>query len=313
MNENIDIETFPTNLNGTIKIPPSKSLSHHALICAALSHGESRISNFVYSDDITATIGALENLGARFEKRPNAIIVNGVKKVKLKSNEIYCNESGSTLRFLIPLFSLTEKEVHFLGEPSLMKRPQSIYQTIFDKDENTFLQQENKIVVSGSIKARKYLVKGDVSSQFFSGLMFALPLLKEDSEIIIDGVLESENYIDLTIDTLEHYGVNIIKTDNGYYIEGNQTYTPKDYRVEGDYSQVAFYLVAGIIGGNVSVTDISHDSHQGDMAIVDIIQSMKGKVIFEENGYNTVKSNTKGAIIDIKNCPDLLYFILIIK
>ncbi len=305
MKQNTSVELFPCSFDGTVVAPPSKSLSHRALICAALSKGESRISNFVYSDDTLATIGALESLGVKFDKQENEVIVQGIKKLRLKSKEVYCNESGSTIRFLIPLFSLTNREVHFLGEPGLMRRPQSIYNDIFHEDNNTFIQDENKIVVKGSVKARKYIVKGDVSSQFFSGLMFALPLLEEDSEITIDGVLESKSYIDLTIDTLDHFGVTIKEIENGYFIEGNQSYAATDYRVEGDYSQAAFHLVGGIIGGAIKVTDIPHDSSQGDMAIIDVIQSMKGKVIFTENGYTTIKSKTQGRTIDIQNCPDL--------
>ena len=305
MKQNTSVKLFPCSFDGSVKAPPSKSLSHRALICAALANGESRITNFVYSEDTLATIGALENLGVKFEKKENEVIVQGIKKIRLKSKDVYCNESGSTIRFLIPLFSLTNKEVHFVGEPGLMRRPQSIYEEIFKDDGNTFMQDEEKIVVNGSIKARVYFVKGDVSSQFFSGLMFALPLLKEDSVIVVDGDLESKSYIDLTIDTLDHFGIEIKETENGYFIEGGQTYNTNDYKVEGDYSQAAFHLVAGIIGGAVKVTDIPHDSSQGDMAIIDIIQAMKGKVIFAENGYTTVKSKTIGRTIDIKNCPDL--------
>jgi 3-phosphoshikimate 1-carboxyvinyltransferase len=303
--QNTSVKLFPCSFNGTVKVPPSKSLSHRALICAALSSGESLITNFVYSEDTLATIEALETLGVKFERKDNKVVVHGIKKLKLKSKKVYCNESGSTIRFLIPLFSLTEKEIHFIGEPGLMKRPQSIYEKIFTEDNNTFIQDDEKIVVKGSVKARKYTIKGDVSSQFFSGLMFALPLLDEDSEIIIDGILESKSYIDLTIKTLEHFGVTIREIPKGYFIEGNQSYVANDYRVEGDYSQAAFHLVGGIIGGAIKVTDVPHDSSQGDMAIIDIIQSMKGKIIFTENGFTTVKSKTIGRVIDIQNCPDL--------
>lgn len=305
MKQYTSVKLLPCVFDGSVKVPPSKSLSHRALICAALANGESLITNFVYSEDTLATIGALESLGAKFEKRENAVLVRGIKKLKLRSKKVYCNESGSTIRFLIPIFSMTNKEVRFIGEPGLMKRPQSIYQDIFDQDNNIFEQSESEIQVNGSIKARRYVIKGDVSSQFFSGLMFSLPLLEEDSEIIIEGTLESRSYVNLTIDTLKQFGVSIKETDKGYFIEGNQSYHPQNYRVEGDYSQAAFYLVAGIIGGNVQTTDIPHDSNQGDMAIVDIIQAMRGKIIFTENGYNTIKSDTVGKVIDIENCPDI--------
>jgi len=187
MNENIDIETFPTNLNGTIKIPPSKSLSHRALICAALSDGETTVSNIVFSEDVKATINALKLIGAHFDEYEDAVRVKGVRKLKLSNKEVFCNESGSTLRFLIPIFSLTKKEITFTGKKSLISRPQKIYEDIFEEDKNIFSVSEDKIVVKGSIKARTYYLDGTVSSQFFTGLMMALPLLEEDSYIHIKG------------------------------------------------------------------------------------------------------------------------------
>ena len=299
------ITLFPTSLKGDVKIPPSKSLSHRALICAALADGISEITNIIYSEDIIATIEALTKLGAKFTRNKDSVIVKGVKKLKLKDKEINCNESGSTIRFLIPLFSLTNKEVHFIGKESLIKRPQTIYQEIFNQDGNTFKQDNNKIVVKGSVKGREYHIKGNVSSQFFSGLMFALPLIDEDSTIYYEGNLESKSYIDLTIDMLNHYGIDIKRLENGFFIEGNQTYKEKDYRVEGDYSQAAFFLVAGVLNGVINVDDLKHDSYQGDKQIIDIIKDMSGRLIFTENGLVAEKSSTYSTTIDLMNCPDL--------
>ncbi len=299
------ITLSPTSFNGVVNAPPSKSLSHRALICAALSNGESKIENIVYSEDILATMGALESIGVEFKRRNNHLQVFGVKKIKLHNKEVNCNESGSTIRFLIPLLSLTNKEVYFIGKDSLLNRPQKIYEEIFKHDGNTFVREDSKIVVNGPIKARDYILRGDVSSQFFSGLMFSLPLLKEDSNIYIEGSLESKSYIDLTISTLEKFGIEIIEIKNGYHIKGNQTYKATDYRIEGDYSQAAFHLVAGSIGGRVTINDLNHESVQGDLAIIDVIQSMKGKVIFTENGFITEQKETKANVVDIQDCPDL--------
>ncbi len=305
MTKKLDIKLFPSVLNGSVKAPPSKSLSHRALICAALSKGESTINNIIYSKDIIATINALKLLGAKFEKYDDKIVVNGVKRIKHVTKEIDCNESGSTLRFLIPLFSLANKPITFTGAPSLIKRPQSIYEDIFKEDHNTFKILNNKIMVNGSVKARKYFIKGNVSSQFFSGLMFALPLLKEDSTIIIDGLLESKSYLDLTISTLENFGIKILELKNGYFIEGNQTYTNATFTIEGDYSQAAFHLVGGVISGHVKVESLSLTSKQGDKAIIDYLKQMKSKVVFTENGYIAELSKTYGTTLDIGDCPDL--------
>ncbi len=305
MIKNSQIKLFPTVLNGDVKIPPSKSLSHRALICASLAHGTSIIENVIFSDDITATMRALEQLGAKFDVKDTTVVVTGTKRLKYNNEPIDCNESGSTIRFLIPIFSLTNKEVIFTGKESLIKRPQSIYKEIFSHDQNKFITKNNQILVKGSVKPREYFIDGDVSSQFFSGLMFSLPLLEEDSTIYIEGSLESKSYINLTIEILEKFGIEIQEIENGYFIPGNQTYKPHNYRVEGDFSQSAFFLVAGIINGIINIDDLNHESNQGDKAIISIIKKMKGRIIFTENGFIAEKSQTNGAVIDLADCPDL--------
>jgi len=305
MSKKLDLTLFPSVFDGEIKAPPSKSLSHRALICAALSKGKSIISNIAYSDDILATINALELIGAKFEKKNNKLIVYGTKKIKAPHTPVNCNESGSTLRFLIPIFSLSDKKVSFTGKPGLIRRPQSIYKEIFKDDGNTFEIENNIITINGSIKGREYTLKGNISSQFFTGLMFSLPLLEEDSTILIDGSLESKGYIDLTIATLKEFGIEIKELENGYFIKGNQNYEPTNFNIEGDYSQAAFFLVGGILNGRIKMSNLELESLQGDKAIIDVIKSMKGKVIFMENGFITDSSPTTGEVIDLTNFPDL--------
>ena len=300
-----DIELFPSILNGEVKAPPSKSLSHRALICASLAKGQSIITNIAYSNDVLATINSLELLGAKFDKQEDRLIIKGAKRIKAPNCAINCNESGSTLRFLIPIFSLTGKKIQFTGSPSLIKRPQSIYEDIFKQDGNIFKVDNGVITVNGSVKAREYVLKGNISSQFFTGLMFSLPLLKEDSKIVIEGKLESKGYIDLTIKTLEEFGVKILELKDGYFIKGNQSYTPRTFDIEGDYSQAAFFLVGGILNGFIKVSDLEHDSFQGDKAITDVIKAMKGKIIYMENGFITESSSTIGTTIDLSDFPDL--------
>lgn len=299
------IKLLPANLEGVLNVPTSKSLTHRALICAALAKGKSTIRNIVFSEDIKATMNALTQIGAKFERDKTSVIVKGVRSIKSPNEAIDCNESGSTLRFLIPILSLTNKPVEFTGKPSLLKRPQTIYDTLFKEDAIPFVHDAKRIMVNGSVKSRDYYIDGSISSQFFTGLMFSLPLLKEDSTIHIKGVLESKGYIDLTIHILEQFGIEIHELKDAYYIPGNQSYKPFDYTVEGDYSQAAFYLVGGILNGSVTITNLSHESLQGDREIIDIIKRMKGRLIFTENGFTATKSDTNGTTIDISNCPDL--------
>lgn len=305
MNKDSVVTLFPSNADGEVSVPSSKSMTHRALICAALSKGKSVISNVLFSDDIKATIESLTELGAKFDIEGNKVTVKGVKKLRYSGEPVNCNESGSTIRFLIPIFSLSDKEVTFVGKESLISRPFNVYQEIFEQDGNSFNQQNDKIVISGSIKSREYHLPGNVSSQFFSGLMFALPLLKEDSTIYFTGDLESRSYIDLTIEILQCFDIDIKELENGYFIPGNQRYKPTDYSVEGDYSQAAFHLVNGVLNGFVKVNNMNHDSKQGDKAVIDIIKKMKGKVIFTEEGYITEKTQTYGTTIDVSDCPDL--------
>lgn len=305
MSIKFDVELFPSILNGEVKAPPSKSLSHRALICASLAKGQSTITNIAYSEDILATISALELLGAKFEKYDNRLVIKGTRRIKAPNKAINCNESGSTLRFLIPIFSLSNKKISFTGSPSLIKRPQSIYKDIFSEDGNTFMVDGDIITVNGSVTGREYLLKGNVSSQFFTGLMFALPLLKEDSKILVEGILESKSYISLTIQILEEYGIEIQEIENGYFIKGNQVYKPKNYKIEGDYSQAAFFLVGGVLNGQIKVCDLDPESLQGDKAIIDVIKAMRGKVIHMENGFITKSSDTVGITIDLSDFPDL--------
>lgn len=299
------ITLFPATLSGEIKAPSSKSFSHRAIIAAALSKGESRITNLVYSEDVIATIEALKMIGVKFVKHKTSLIVSGVSKIKVKHHSVDCNESGSTLRFLIPLFSLSNKPISFTGKQSLLKRPLDIYEEVFKINNGTFEISDTQIMVNGSIKAKEYTIKGDVSSQFFSGLFFALPLLKEDSTIYVDGELESKSYIKLTIAVLEKFGIEIIEIPEGFFIKGSQKYKATDYDIEGDYSQAAFYLVAGTLNGMINITHLNFDSLQGDKAIINIIQEMHGKIIFAENGFNTEKSNTTSTVIDLADTPDL--------
>ncbi len=295
-------------LKGDVIIPPSKSLSHRAIIAAGLSDG-GVVSNLINSHDIIATKACMSNLGAAFENTEVGLKVKGISyPINLENNVFECNESGSTLRFMIPIAMLSNTEVEFHGKGKLTTRPLDPFVNIFKEQEIPFnYKNELPLCVNGSIKPGVFKIPGDISSQFITGLLYTLPLLKEKSEIYITSNLESKGYIDLTLDVLKDFGISI---ENDSYekftIEGNQTYKGTDYRVEGDFSQVAFWIVAGLINGDINCLDMNQESSQGDKEVLDIVKRMAGYLEFTGNKISIKKSSTKATIIDGSQCPDII-------
>ena len=239
-----------------------------------MAKGISKIENISYSDDIIATIEAMKKLGANIEKKDNYLLIDGSKTFDKEylnnDSEIDCNESGSTLRFLFPLSIVKENKILFKGKGKLFKRPLSPYFENFDKYQIKCSSiNENKILLDGELKSGVYEIDGNISSQFITGLLFSLPLLNGNSKIIIKGKLESSSYIDITLDCLNKFGINIINNSyKEFIIEGNQTYKSGNYQVEADYSQVAFFLVANSIGSNIKINGLNVNSLQGDKKLL---------------------------------------------
>lgn len=309
------IEILPTVLKGKVKAPPSKSLSHRAIIASGLCNGLSRIENIILSQDILHTCNGLKTLGMDIDLQKSGkedkynLRIRGNLALELRGYTIDCGESGSTLRFLLPLATLTGKEITFRGRGRLVKRPLEPYYKIF-QEQNIFYKTTSgglPISIRGILKPGTFKIAGDISSQFITGLLFVLPTLQEDSRIYIVGNLESKAYIDLTIDVLKEFGIEI---DNKEYkeflIRGNQTYQPINYIVEGDFSQSAFWLVAGLLGGEVKTTGLNINSSQGDKKIIDLIKRMNGDIAIGKEEITTKASLTKGIIIDGSQYPDLV-------
>ena len=312
-----NLKIYPNKLEGKVKIPPSKSMAHRAVICAALSDGISKVTNIDYSDDIIATIDAMRSLGAKINKREDYLEVYGINSADndiKKSDElrvIDCSESGSTLRFLVPIAALFDGKNNFVGRGNLGKRPLNTYYEIFDKQGIEYSYKEGvlDLVTNGKIKADEFKVKGNISSQFITGLLFALPLLDGDSKIIITTELESKGYIDLTLSAIKDFGVEIINNDyKEFIIKGNQKYKSRDYRVEGDYSQAAFFLCADALSNNVIADDLKLDSLQGDKEVIDILKRMGVKFQNIDNGIvGSIKDNKlSSTVIDGSQCPDII-------
>ena len=265
-------------LVGELSPPPSKSVLHRYIIASSLAKGVSKIENISFSEDIIATIEAMKKLGAKIEQKENYLLIDGSDTFKnLNENiEIDCNESGSTLRFLFPLSIVEENKVLFKGRGKLFKRPMTPYFQNFEKFKikHSYID-ENAILLEGQLKAGIYEIDGNISSQFITGLLFSLPLLDGESKIIINGKLESSNYIDISLDCLSKFGIKIINNSyQEFIIEGNQSYRAGNYRTEADYSQAAFFLVANAIGSKIKINDLSEDSLQGDKKIIDYISEI---------------------------------------
>lgn len=289
-----------------ISLPSSKSLSHRALITAALATGVSKIDGVAISKDIEATMRAMSALGASFTVNGNTITVKGAGSLLKSDGVVDCGESGSTLRFLIPLFALLEKETVFTGHGKLMERPQSVYEELFEKQGLQFEKDGSFLKLKGPLHGGYFSLPGDVSSQFFSGLLFALPLCKEDSVIEILAPFESSSYVNLTIEALRKAGVQATLKDNILHIPGNQTYHSFETTVEGDDSQMAFYAEMALIHqAEVEVGNVSHDSMQGDHIIIDFACQSGAKVIETEKGYLFAGGHGKAITADLSNCPDL--------
>ena len=290
-----------------VNVPCSKSIAHRVLICAALAEGKSIIRNIEESEDIKATINALRSIGVTFNYIDDTLIVYGVgKNIKLIKDEVFCNESGSTLRFLIPLLSLSNERVIFKGEGRLLKRPLDVYKDIFESQGLYFDLRDDELVIEGSLSSGKYVIPGNISSQFISGLLFTLPLLEGDSEIEIIEPIESKSYIYLTIDALKKAGVEVNFTDNVLYIKGNQSYKCLEEKVPGDDSQAAFFAsLVNMIEAPLTISNMEHDSNQGDHKIIDILKKMNMVIEEKDEGYTFYPSLLVGTEIDLEDNPDL--------
>ncbi len=290
----MNIVITPKSLSGKIVIPPSKSISHRALICAALCSGESEITGVLQCEDTDATIDALTALGAEIRTEDGVTYVKGIEKAP-EYAEIDCRESGSTLRFLIPVASALGVEAVFTGCGQLPTRPITPYLEQFPKHGVTFVSSTLPYHIKGKLTAGVYPVTGDISSQFITGLMFAMPLLEGNSTIQLTSPLQSKPYADITVQCMRSFGIETLEFNGNYSIKGIQKYKPAKFTVEGDCSQAAFFAVANELGSSVELAGINRNSVQGDRAVFDIID-------------RTIKINGSysGFDIDASDIPDLV-------
>ena len=294
------ITITPTKLSGAVTPPPSKSQAHRLLIAAALARGESVIENVAFSQDIEATLRCLEELGAGFERDGSTVTVRGMGANvmsplrRMAYPHLDCGESGSTLRFLIPIALAVRGGGIFHGSGRLMERPLKPYFDLFDEKGIFYEQKDGVLTVSGLLEPGEYRLPGNVSSQFFTGLLFALPLLGGPSALIPTTMLESEGYIQMTLQAMARFGVMMpaaLSLPPQYHPGGNQTYTAANARVEGDWSQAGFWYAAKFLGGGVELTGLDQNSTQGDRVIA---------------YYGSELAKPGEAALDVSGCPDLV-------
>ncbi len=304
------VKLSPSQLSGTVQAPPSKSYAHRAVISAFLSGEKCKIGNLRLSADISATLDCIKQLGAEWTYDEKKKIAAIAPRNKEKSKPLLdCGESGSTLRFFIPIAMAMNDEVSFTGHGRLMERPLEPYFEIFKKKKIKYKLKKGVLTVLGRLTAGTYEIDGTVSSQFITGLLFALPLLEGDSEIKIIGTLTSRAYIDITLDVMNKFGIEI-KNENysSFIIKGSQKYKAKSYTVEGDFSQAAFWLVAGALGCKISCSGLDENSLQGDKKIIEIIK--KTGAVVKRIGKHTLSAQPTakmhGITVDADPIPDLV-------
>lgn len=275
--------------SGAVTAPPSKSAAHRLLICAGLAAGESVISGVELSEDVKATLRCLDALGVKCAYRDGDVAVYGNGRTE-PEGVLDCGECGSTLRFFVPLCLLSEKTARLTGSKRLMERPLDAYRRLCEENGLYYRLENGVLTVRGPLKSGSYSLPADVSSQFISGLLFALPLTDGDSELHLTGKIESRPYIDLTLSALGRFGIEAVwRDERTIFIKGGQSYKSRSATVEGDYSNAAFFDAFNHIGGAVAVDGLERDSIQGD-------RIYKAYFPLLDAGRPT---------LDVADCPDL--------
>lgn len=282
------VKIEPSELKGSIYAPPSKSYAHRLLICAALAEGESEVSGISKSEDMLATLDCMRALGANALADGDVVSVSGISRKCEANPELNCRESGSTLRFFLPIGLVFSEEIKLTGAERLIERGVGIYEDMLKGV--TFEKTNDSITVKGRLTSGDYIMRGDVSSQFASGMLFSLPLLEGDSTLTVTEPVESRAYIDITVDALKTFGVEVEENPrNTFRIKGGQKYKAANVQVEGDWSNGAFLYGFNFTGADIDIKGLKADSIQGDKVCREMFEALK----------------SPGAKIDISDCPDL--------
>ncbi len=302
----MNLKLKPTKLLGEVSAIGSKSDIHRLLILSALSDTETFIEGVTESDDILATAGCLNSLGAQVEINGREAKVTPFKKANCGIT-LDCGESGSTFRFLLPVAAAVSEKVSFIGSGRLPMRPIGELVDAMKANGTHFSSDKLPLTVSGGLKAGIYTLPGNVSSQYISGLLMALSVTEGESEIVLSSPLESESYVKMTISSLELFGAKVIKTEAGYKVKSKRALTsPKRILADGDWSNASFFICAGAIGGNTAVSGLDQNSVQGDKKVIKMLKSFGASVSFENGTVRALKSKLSGTKIDLTDTPDML-------
>lgn len=285
------VKILPSKTSGEVSAPPSKSFAHRYLIGSVLSRGKCVIKNIADSDDISATLSCIEQLGGSVTKDGNIVTVIPTNEKQIENAVFDCKESGSTLRFFIPVVLATgAKNCTFLGSERLLARGINEYEKLFENSDVTIKSDEKSIEVNGTLTSGNYEISGEVSSQYTTGMLFALSGLSGKSTLKITGNVESRAYVDMTIKVLKDFGADITEPEKNYFeINGKGRLSPGEFTVEGDWSNAAFLIALSRLLGTISVSGLNENSVQGDRFSSVAFDALDGE----------------NAEIDLKDCPDL--------
>lgn len=307
----MDMTFFPAPLKGTVAAPASKSEAHRRMICAGLTRGATTLTGFMESADMAATARCLKALGAKVEQGENTLTITGYAKKPCKLPVLDCGESGSTLRFFVPIALAMAKGGVFRMHGRLGQRPMDVYRDLFVPRGVRWRMGVGcdgaaELTVKGELEAGHYVMPGNVSSQFVSGLMFALPLLEEDSTLTVQPPVESAGYIRMTLESLTQSGIVMEEiAPFSWRIPGNQQYKAQDGHLAGDYSQAAVLACAGAMGHEVTVTHLAQETTQGDRAVLAHLAALGAKVQEDESGVTVTAEKLTGTTLDMADCPDI--------
>lgn len=302
----MNIAIAPSPLRGEIKAIPSKSVAHRLLICAALADQQTTLHLPQTSDDINATVETLKSLGAAITVQGENYIIDPIVEGETTPH-LDCGESGSTLRFLLPVAAAVRNRCHFDGHGRLPERPLSHLIEAMKDHGVTFKGEKLPLTIEGRLLGGDYRLPGNISSQYITGLLLALPRCEEDSVITLTTALESASYIDITRSALKAFGVTVEVEENRYRVKGKQAFTsPKNLTVEGDWSNAAFFLTAAALNNDVTITDLDPNSVQGDRKILRCLTQLGSEIQQKEEGLTLTTRHLSGSTISLQDTPDLL-------